>query len=270
MICDVECTSQLDCLRGTHCAETNGLGACFIDQPLDHATSPCGPTRACMDATQTCRDYTCWTPCTTAADCVDGSLCRRGVCANPMSPGSGYGVHVQCASASDCMAGEICASDRGSERVCRRPCTANADCSDIEATPVCAAIDDPAMPAGTMACVIGCDPVRQLGCYDRDRCEVNLAMGPSGMVSFLECRAPTGTVIQGVACGATAAMYGACDQNLGCAPAMADMTGGFECRRFCVVDGDCHSATLACTGPAANGIQNTDVVVGVLHMCEPM
>lgn len=268
--CQAECVSQLDCLRGTHCAETDAVGQCFIDQPLDHASSPCGTTHACADTTQTCRDFTCWNPCTTAADCVRDSICRRGVCANPNSPGSGYGVHIPCMSTSDCASGEICATDQGSEPVCRRPCTANADCGDVEATPLCAAIDDPAQPAGTMACVIGCDPVRQLGCVNRDRCEVNVAAAPGGtMATFLECRAPSGMTIQNAACGTTAPMLGTCGQNLGCAPAMADMTGGYQCRRFCVVDGDCHDASLHCTGPSVTGIQNIDVVTGVLHMCQP-
>lgn len=266
--CVPECESQLDCLRGTHCTAWNGVGRCYIDQPLDHTSSPCGMGRPCEDATETCRDFTCWDGCATGADCFPDSYCRRGVCANPESPGSGYGVHVACTSAADCAAGELCATDHGSERACRRPCTATADCADVEATPLCATIDDPSLPAGTMACVIGCDPVRQVGCINRDRCEVSTAPGPSGTVAYLECRAPTGMGIQGGACGTTAPMLGACGQNLGCAPAMADMTGGFECRRFCVVDGDCRDAALQCTGPIVAGTANTTVVTGVLHMCE--
>lgn len=270
MRCVVECMSQLDCIRGAHCARTSALGQCFVDQPLDHTGSPCGDMRPCAESAQTCRDFTCWDPCTTGADCVDDSYCRRGVCANPHSPGFGYGVHVPCTSASDCASGEICATDHGSERVCRRPCSADADCADVEATPLCAAIDDPAQPAGTMACVIGCDPVRQLGCVNRDRCEVAQAAAPGGgTATFLECRAPDGMGIQGVACGTTDPMLGSCGQNLGCAPAMADMTGGYECRRFCVADADCHDASLHCTGPSIPDIQNIDVVTGVLHMCAP-
>jgi hypothetical protein len=269
--CIEECVSQHDCLRGTHCAVWNELGSCVIDTPLDHTSSPCGPTRQCDGAPEaTCRDFSCWSSCTTSADCVADSYCRQGLCVNPESPGFGYGTRTSCTSARDCATGEICATDHGSERVCRRPCSANDDCGDIAATPLCAAIDDPSMPTGTMACVIGCDPVRQLGCYGHDRCEVNVAAGPSGMATFLECRAPTGMGIQGVACGTTAPMFGACDQNLGCAPAMADVGGGYECRRFCVIDGDCRSDTLGCTGPAAPGIQNTSAVTGVLHMCEPL
>ncbi len=269
--CQAECVSQRDCLRGLHCATTQTSGECFIDQPLDHTSSPCGDGRLCADPTQTCRDFTCWDPCTTAADCVADSICRHGVCANPASPSTAYGLRTQCTSVSQCASGEICATDRGSDSVCRRPCTANGDCTDIEATPLCAAIDDPHQPAGTMACVIGCNPVRQLGCTNRDRCEVNITRAPGGaMATFFECVAPTGMGIQGVACGTTSPMLGTCGPSLGCAPAMADMTGGYQCRRFCVADGDCHAATLHCTGTPIPGIENIDVVPGVLHMCEPL
>jgi hypothetical protein len=268
--CQTECVSQLDCLRGTHCAQTDHIGQCFIDQPLDHTSSPCGDMRPCENPAQICREFTCWDGCTTSADCVSGSYCRNGVCANPDSPGYGYGVHTACTSAASCPAGDICATDRGSLSVCRRPCTANADCADVAATSICAAIDDPSQPAGTMACVIGCDPVRQLGCVGRDRCEVNVAEAPGGgMATFLECLGMAGMGIQGAACGTTEPMLGTCGQNLGCAPAMADMTGGYECRRFCVLDADCSATTLHCSGPSVPGIQNSDAVTGVLHMCAP-
>jgi hypothetical protein len=268
-LCEVECISQLDCLRGTHCAPTMGLGECFIDQPLDHTTSPCGTGRACDDASQVCRDFSCWEPCTTSSDCVMHSYCRRGVCANPDSPGYGYGMRVPCTAASDCATGEICATDHGSERTCRLPCTADTDCTDVAADAICAAIDDPSVPAGTMACVIGCDPVRQLGCINHDRCEAQVALGVGGTPhTVLDCIAPTGMTIQGASCGTSASMLGTCAQNLGCAPPMADMTTGCECLRFCVVDGDCHDASLHCTA-RAQPIENIHAVTGVLHMCAP-
>lgn len=265
--CQAECVSQHDCLRGTHCTIVTGSGTCLIDTPLDHTSSPCGPGRACADAEQVCRDDTCWDGCATGDDCVPDSYCRNGVCANPDSPGFGYGFRRACTGATDCGAGEICASDHGSQAACRRPCAADTDCEDIAATATCAAIDDPAQPAGTMACVIGCDPVRQAGCLLHDRCELSVAAAPGGTTTVLECRAPTGMTIQGGACGTTAPAYGTCNENLGCAPANAELTR-YECRRFCIVDADCRDPSLHCTGPVVMGIENMDVVVGVLHMCE--
>lgn len=267
--CQEECVHQVDCLRGTHCTIEMGYGRCEIDVPLDLTSAPCGTTTSCPDAAQACRDHTCWDPCTTGADCVPGSYCRNGVCANPGSPGFGYGFRRPCTAASDCATGEICASDHGSESACRRPCAADAECEDVAATSHCAAIDDPAQPAGTMACVIGCDPVRQQGCLLHDRCEVVEASGPTGAVRFLECRAPTGTAIAGASCGTGAPMLGSCGESLGCGPVTSDGTGAYECRRFCVVDGDCRDASLRCIGPTVSGVENTEVVVGVLGMCAP-
>jgi hypothetical protein len=167
--------------------------------------------------------------------------------------------------------GEICASDHGSARACRRTCTANSDCVDIEVTPLCAAITDPTQPAGTMACVMGCDPVLQMGCIGRDRCEVDVAAAPGGgMVSFFECRASTSTTIQGTPCGtsATGPMLDACAPYLGCSPTSVDMST-YQCRRFCLVDGDCMSPALHCTGLTLPMIANPDVVNAPLHACAP-
>ena len=269
MRCIVECTSQHDCISGTHCATTHMLGQCFIDQPRSHTDSPCAPGRPCVDPAQLCRDFTCWDHCTTAADCERDSTCRFGACANPVSPGSGYGVHRPCSATLPCATGEICATDHGSAPACRRTCRANSDCTDVEVTPLCASIDDPTQPAGTMACVIGCDPVRQLGCINRDRCEADIATGAGGTpLSFFECRATVGTGIAGVACGTTVPMLDRCAAYLGCAPTSVDMSA-YQCRRFCLLDGDCMDPMLHCTGLTSPSIANANVVNTTLHMCAP-
>lgn len=271
--CQEECIDQRDCMSGLHCVrgETTNLGVCLLDQPLDHTSSPCGPGRACAEPGEICRDFTCWNPCETGADCpVPGAYCRRGICVSPRSPGYGYGLRVPCTTASDCASGELCASDHGSQRACLRPCAADAECADVAAQGLCAEIDDPAQPAGTRACVIGCDPVRQQGCLRSDRCDAVSATSAAGAeIRFLDCRGPTGDGIQGTSCGTDAPDLAACGQSLGCAPAMVDMTGGYECRRYCVTSDDCRSSTLACTARPVDDLVNVEsVILGVLGVCE--
>ena len=265
-VCMEDCVSQRDCIRGEHCAVANHVGSCVPDQPLDHATSPCAPGRVCASSEQTCRDFTCWSPCTTQADCVLDSYCRNGLCVNPQSPGYGYGDRVVCDASRPCPTGQICATDHGSHAACRRPCTTDAGCTDIAAASLCAAIDDPAYP-GMMACVIGCDPVRQLGCIETDRCDVNVAAGPTGMHTIVDCRGTDGMTVQGASCGTTTPALASCGAGLGCAPNSLVETTGYQCDRYCVVDGDCHSASLQCTGPSLPGIENRGVVNGVLASC---
>jgi hypothetical protein len=281
-VCRVECVAQRECILGAHCVlEAPEVGSCLVDQPLDHATSPCNGTgRACPDG-QVCRDFTCWNACTTNADCtIAGSWCRAGACVNPGSPGSAYGTRQTCSGDAECGPGRFCASSHGSQRVCRTRCTADADCSLAEHTPICAAIDDPMVPAGTMACVIGCDPVRQLGCQLTDHCEVNQEMGVGGaMRTFFECRGPGGGGGQGSACGTTTPMFDACGgpnsggpgltAPMGCSPTSVDPGHTYECRRFCVTSGDCHDASYECTGPLVEGIQNADVAgAPTFHVCQ--
>lgn len=271
--CQEECIDQRDCMSGLHCVrgDETHLGVCRIDQPLDHTSSPCGPGRECEETGEVCRDFTCWNPCEDGADCpVAGAYCRRGICVNPSSPGYGYGIHLPCTGPSDCTSGEICASSHGSQRACRRPCSADDECADVAALALCAEIDDPAQPPGTRACVVGCDPVRQVGCLATDRCDVVSAPGIGGAeVLALDCRGPSGDGIQGTSCGTDAPDLAACGAGLECAPAMVDMTGGYECRRYCITTEDCRSASLACTGSTVDDIANADTaVLGVLGVCE--
>jgi hypothetical protein len=269
--CTVECISQRDCIRGAHCATVEGVGRCLIDVPLDTTTSPCGRGRECFDASIVCRNYTCWNSCATSADCAADSLCRQGICVNPDSQGGAYGVHVACDDAHPCEDGELCASHAGSARACYRPCAADGECTDIAATMICAEIDDADVDPHTTVCVIGCDPVRQRGCLGTNRCETSTELAPDGatQASFFECRSDGGGLAQGAECGTDEPGLDACQRGLGCVDASADGVPHFECRRFCVSDGDCMDAGLTCAG-AAPIVLNDDVVGGgVLHVCVP-
>ncbi len=266
--CVVECLSQRDCIRGAHCVVVEDVGRCLIDVPLDTTTSPCGRGRECFDDSLVCRSYTCWNACGTSADCADDSLCRQGICANPDSQGGAYGVHVACDAARPCAADEICASHAGSADACYRTCDADAVCTDIAATTICAEIDDPTLDPGTTVCVIGCDPVRQRGCLGTNRCELSteLAAGSATeTATFFECRGDGGSGGQGDACGTTQPDLDACERAMGCV--QTSDGGAYECRRYCVSDGDCMDAGLECTG-ATPMVRNDDVVGGqVLSVC---
>ena len=270
--CVIECISQRDCIRGAHCAVLDGVGRCQIDVPLDTTSSPCGRGRVCFDASIVCRQYTCWNACTTGAMCAADSICRQGVCANPDSPGTSFGVHVACDAAHPCAEDSICARHAGAAAACYRTCTADAGCADIAATALCAEIEDPSLAPHTTACVIGCDPVRQRGCLGTNRCEINteLTPGPAPSdVSFFECRGNGGTSGQGQPCGTTTPDLDACSRGLGCVFAGVDGAQLYQCRRYCISDGDCMDATLRCTG-AAPVARNADVAGGgALHVCVP-
>jgi hypothetical protein len=271
--CAIECVSQRDCIRGAHCAMVDQIGRCLIDVPLDTTTSPCGAGRTCFHESIVCRSYTCWNACTTGADCAADSLCRQGICANPDSQGGAYGVHVACDATHPCSTGEVCARHAGSAAACYRTCASDAACTDIAATMLCAEVDDPALPDHTTVCIIGCDPVRQQGCLETNRCEVSTELEPGAApdyATFFECRGNGGTGGQGDRCGTLEPDFDFCERGLGCVYAGADGDSMFQCRRYCTSDGDCMDPGLECTGAAPDAVRNLDVVGGgSLHVCVP-